>query len=68
MLCRLFKRPKRLVEIKVPSGQKQVMSHDEYILKTIAEKKAEAELLHMGISTRRESDRLIEDVMRRWMI
>jgi hypothetical protein len=60
-----FFKQRRFVEVRGPSGHRQIMSKEEYILKLTAEKRAEALLIHQGIFVRREPDHLVEHVMRR---
>ena len=56
---------RRLVEVRGPSGHRQIMSKEEYILKLTAEKRADALLIRQGIFVRRDPDHLVEHVMRR---
>jgi hypothetical protein len=65
MLRNLFRWPTRVVEIIGPSNHRQTITHDEYISRTIAERRCDAELMRLGFSVRKESDYLVEHVMRR---
>lgn len=67
MLRKLFRKHLRLVEVADSSSQKKVMSHDQYISKTIAERRNEAELMRLGISAPSMSDHRAEQIMRRWI-
>jgi hypothetical protein len=65
MLRKLFQTRQRFVEVLGPSGHRQIMSKEEYILKLTAEKRAEALLIHQGIFVRRIPDHSVEHVVRR---
>jgi len=65
MLRKLFRWPTRIVEVIGPSNQRLMMTHDEYISKTLTERRCDADMMRMGISVRRGPDHLVEHVMRR---
>lgn len=67
MLRDLFRRRERIVEIEGPAGRRETVSVEEYISRTIANQRAEAELLRMGFSGRRNPDFMVKHVVRRWM-
>jgi hypothetical protein len=43
------------------------MSHEDYVSKTIEEKRNEVELFRAGLSFRGNSDHRGEQIMRRWI-
>jgi hypothetical protein len=65
---KLFCKPQRFVEVIGTSNQRQVMSHDEFVSRTIAENRVNANFGCLGFLTRREPKHVIEHVMRHWMI
>jgi hypothetical protein len=67
MLLKFFKRQVSLVEVTDSSGQKRVMSNDQYVSNAIAERRGELELLRLGFSARRPNDYRAEYTMRRWI-
>lgn len=67
MLRKLFNRKPRLVEVHGPSHQTRVMSVENYISKTIEEKRNEVELFRVGLPFRERQDHLVEKTMRRWI-
>jgi hypothetical protein len=67
MLRKFSKSRSRLVEVRGPSQQTRVMSHEDYVSKTIEEKRNEVELFRAGLSFRGNSDHRGEQIMRRWI-
>ncbi len=65
MLRKLFCRPFKVVELNGSSGQRQVMNHDEYVRKSIEERRTEMVLLRMGFSKPRYHVQKVEHVERR---
>lgn len=66
-LLKLFHRPQQFVEVRGPSNQMKVMTHDQYISNIIAESRTWADLASLGF-TNKESRPLPDHIMRRWMI
>lgn len=67
MLRKFLKRLRSAaVEVTAPSGHRQVMSHDEYVSKVIADQRERAERMRLGIAPWR--DLSSEHVLRRWLM
>jgi hypothetical protein len=65
MWRKLFRKQGRFSEVSTPSGEKRVLSHEEYVSRSIADRRVEAELFRLGISARRDPRHLVEYVIHR---